>query len=95
MKKTREEMVRWVQRVAKAQEIHCEIEHEEKRDIIRMGFRLNNAIPAVDVAIAAEEDGFHSYGFIGNNAGKSSINLNKRCTRSSFNFLLCSSYSFL
>ena len=70
MKKTREEMVRWVQRVAKAQEIHCEIEHEEKRDIIRMGFRLNNAIPAVDVAIAAEEDGFHSYGFIGNNAGK-------------------------
>ena len=70
MEKTREEMVKWVQKVAKAQEIHCEVEHEEKRDIIRMGFRLNSAIAVVNVVIVAEENGFWSYGFIDNNAGK-------------------------
>ena len=70
MEKTREEMTQWVQKVAKAQEINCEVEHEENRDILRMGFRLNCAIPYVNIVIVAEESCFISYGFIDNNAGK-------------------------
>ncbi len=70
MKKTREEMTQWVQKVVKAQEINCEVEHEENRDILRLGFRLNCAIPFVNIVIVAEESCFISYGFIDNNAGK-------------------------
>ena len=83
MNKTREEMTQWVQSVVKTQEIQCEVEHEENRDIIRMGFRLNNAISIVNVVIVAEDEFFQSYGFIDNNAGKRKAEVSEFLMRAS------------
>ena len=86
MMKTREEMVERFRKFVTASGCPCEVEHGENGDIIlRMGFRLNNAVSTADLVIVAEEFGFRSYGSIGNNAGNKTAEVGEFLARASTN----------
>ena len=72
MKKSKKNMTKWIQEIAKKQDIHTEIENKDDADIIRYSFRLDNALSNVNVAIVIDNanGSIFAYSFVDANAGK-------------------------